>query len=459
MSRMTEIATITAMNKAKEVYDSPYALRYHIAAPSGWINDPNGLVKHNGEYHVFYQHYPDKPVWGPMHWGHVVSSDLAHWKHLPVALAPDMPYETGCFSGSAVDDNGTLTLIYTAHNDNEQDFEKQCIARSFDGGVTFEKFPGNPVISRYPEGCTRDFRDPKVWKQNGLWHMVVGSSHNGNGCALLYIASDLENWTYKGIMCESDGMLGNMWECPNFFRVDGQDVLIVSAIVAEHKNIAIFGTFDDESGRMQISHIQEVDMGSDFYAGQVMELDNRVVMIGWLDMWLKDYPTQNDGWAGALTIPRELHVKNGKFIQRPVPELQLLRKKELLENASPESLKRFKSETFEMKISASKGEMVISDPEGELLRIALDENEVSVASWNGRKASAKLELSSEERGLHVFVDRSSVEIFVNGGEVCFSERIYPKGNKLSVRFDGNASITAWQLENAFQPLDKVRHII
>jgi beta-fructofuranosidase len=192
-----------AAGLAKTAQGSRWYPNYHIAAVGGWINDPNGLVRFGDRYHVFYQHHPYSPEGGPMHWGHVSSADLAHWRREPIALAPDQPYETGCFSGSAVDDNGTLTLIYTAHNDNCPVKETQCVARSTDGGRTFVKSPLNPVIPMYPAEGAPDFRDPKVWRQGDRWLLVAGTVHEGRGAAVLYESRDLERWDYRGVLCES----------------------------------------------------------------------------------------------------------------------------------------------------------------------------------------------------------------------------------------------------------------
>jgi beta-fructofuranosidase len=159
--------------------------RYHFMAPSGWINDPNGLVYWQGQYHLFYQHNPFKPEWGAMHWGHAYSRDMVHWKHEPIALAPSEAYDLdekgGCFSGSAVDNQGVLTLIYTGRvNCEGEPIETVCIAESRDG-VHFEKHRANPVISQPPDTGSRNFRDPKVWRHEDYWYLIAGTCKNGRG--------------------------------------------------------------------------------------------------------------------------------------------------------------------------------------------------------------------------------------------------------------------------------------
>ena len=437
--------------KAEEVRNSLYALNYHIAAPSGWINDPNGLVRSCGRWHVFYQHYPYEPKHGPMHWGHASSADLAHWRHEPIAIAPDQPYETGCFSGSAVDNNGVLTLIYTSHHDTNAIKETQSIARSFDGGRTFVKSPLNPVIPTYPEGCSPDFRDPKVWKQDGKWQVVIGTRHGENGCAVLYSSDDLEHWEYRGIMCESDGTQGDMWECPSFCTVDGQDLLIASPMnMPGHKNIAMFGHFDCASGKMVQHHYQELDLGEDFYAAQVLDNGDRTLMFGWMDMWNRPYPTQKDGWAGALTLPRELHVKNGRLLQFPPKELEALRNEKLLDSAEPSALSSVTETSLEIAIKAASAiELALSDEDGECVRVCMNGNRIAFSSRDGRDVDAPLILPAESRDLRVFVDRCSVEVFANGGEVVYSRRIYPKNGKLAYALSGDCRVTAWPLHAAF----------
>lgn len=162
-----------------------YYPQFHLAPPAGWINDPNGLICIDGVYHAFFQHHPYSEHWGPMHWGHATSRDLIRWQHQPIATAPDTPYDKdGCFSGCAVDDNGVLTLIYTGHvwlgepGDDSQVREVQCLATSEDG-LGFVKH--GPVLAA-PDGI-QHFRDPKVWRENGEWWLVVGAKENGLGGA------------------------------------------------------------------------------------------------------------------------------------------------------------------------------------------------------------------------------------------------------------------------------------
>lgn len=198
-----------ALKEAEGKVKQRYRLGYHIMPRANWINDPNGLIQFKGEYHVFFQHHPYDEHWGPMHWGHVKSKDLIHWEHLPVALAPGDEFDqSGCFSGSAVDDHGRLALIYTGHNiiDQEKDlfYQTQNIAVSQDGTV-FEKLQENPVITEPPEDSARHFRDPKVWKHRDVWYMVIGNSSKENvGRVVLYRSPDLRDWEYAGILAQSD---------------------------------------------------------------------------------------------------------------------------------------------------------------------------------------------------------------------------------------------------------------
>jgi beta-fructofuranosidase len=215
-AELTARADAAVAAAAPRAAQDPHRLAYHFMAPAGWMNDPNGLIHWRAAYHIFYQHNPYEPGWGAMHWGHALSRDLVRYEHRPVALAPSEPYESpggGCFSGSAVDDGGTLTLIYTSTADHQA----QSIATSADG-VHFEKYAGNPVIpAPPPQGNGSDFRDPKVWRHDGAWWMVVGSRDGELGNVLLYRSDDLRNWDFVSVLCQSDGTQGRMWECPDLY--------------------------------------------------------------------------------------------------------------------------------------------------------------------------------------------------------------------------------------------------
>ncbi|WP_435367539.1 glycoside hydrolase family 32 protein, partial [Klebsiella pneumoniae] len=179
---------------------------FHLAPPAGWMNDPNGLIYFNGRYHAFFQHHPASAYQGPMHWGHATSTDMLHWQHEPVALAPGDKYDRdGCFSGSAVDDDGVLSLIYTGHiclEDRGNDSiirEVQCLATSHDG-IHFEK---QGCVLTPPEGIMH-FRDPKVWHEEGSWWMVIGARDaSDNGQVLLYRGTSLRDWHLEHVLAHS----------------------------------------------------------------------------------------------------------------------------------------------------------------------------------------------------------------------------------------------------------------
>ncbi len=205
-------------------------LSYHITPSIGWLNDPNGLVYFRGEYHVFYQTYPYDVKNSNIYWGHVKSKDLIHWEECPIALAPDKEYDiNGCFTGSAVVVNDELVLMYTGHRLTKDAYiETQNIAKSKDG-INFIKYEGNPVILKVPVDTTHRFRDPKIWKEDDKFYVVIGgedTKHNGK--VLIYETRDLINFSYKGVLASSTGNLGEVWECPNFINIDDKYVIIIS---------------------------------------------------------------------------------------------------------------------------------------------------------------------------------------------------------------------------------------
>ncbi|WP_309244862.1 glycoside hydrolase family 32 protein [Bacillus sp. WMMC1349] len=469
--------------------NSCYRLGYHMMAPARWINDPNGLIHWNGEYHVFYQHHPFDVKPGYIHWGHMKSKDLVHWEHLPIAIAPDKAYDkSGCFSGSAVDNNGVLTLIYTGHvNDDGVITETQCIAESRDG-IHFTKHQQNPVIAIPPKGASHDFRDPKVWKHRGKWYMVVGSQKNKLGNIHLYESDDLLSWRDRGAIVKSDGRLGYMLECPDFFELEGRHVLVFSPQGVEpegdhHQNLyqtgTLIGNFAYESAHFNHGEFTELDRGFDFYAAQTFKDDKgRRILYGWMNMWEAEMPEQAHGWAGALTIPRELTFhSSGQLLMKPVEELQMLRHEKLLaESMIVSGVKKlnFAGDRLEIiaefakKTASSFGLNVRCSEDGQektVLRFDTTEGKIIVdrnQAGEGEGGIRKAKISSLATiKLQIFIDRSSVELFVNDGETVMTSRIYPKAGSIGVEVfaeGGEAdllSLEAWSLKDIWNSKNTV----
>jgi len=323
-----------------------YRHAYHLTPPSGWMNDPNGFCFFGGRYHLFYQHYPEAPRWGRMRWGHAVSCDLVRWEHLPIALRPDRFWDCalGCFSGSAVVRAGELRLFYTGVSPLGQ---YQMAARSTDG-LRFEKDRG-PVIGPGklpPGGSARAFRDPKVFERDGAYYCLLGGSLRdpelGGSAAqvAIYRSPDLRRWTCAGTLLRDALPSGGIFECPDYASVDGKDILFASPMYLPeneagefenlHSAVYLPGALDparasfipDDGPR----RYRELDGGTDFYASQTMTApDGRVVMVAWMQMWKRTMPTAAEGWAGAMTVPRELSYEGGSLVQRPVRELESYR--------------------------------------------------------------------------------------------------------------------------------------
>ncbi|CCG87082.1 beta-fructofuranosidase [Erwinia piriflorinigrans CFBP 5888] len=467
----------------KKVNDRFYP-EFHLAPPAGWMNDPNGLVFSRGIYHAFYQHHPYDQHWGPMHWGHMTSSDMIHWKHQPIALAPGDEYDRdGCFSGCAVEDNGVLTLIYTGHvwlkqpGDDSAIREVQCLATSVDG-INFSK---QGVILTPPEGIMH-FRDPKVWRQDNRWYMVVGARTQDNtGQVLLYSADSLYQWQFERVLASADNRSGYMWECPDFFRLGDKFMLMFSpqGVAAEgyrYRNLFqsgyLLGKWQPESEFVVEEAFQELDGGHDFYAPQsFLAEDGRRIIFAWMDMWESAMPSKKDFWAGCLTLPRELTLDaEGKVRMNPLRELENLR--EDRHSLAPAILS---NQRYEFSLPVVTGELELtldsknSHAERYGLELAAGENGNYITRLYVDNQSRRLILDrgQSELGvtgyrsvplpeedlleLRIFIDRSSIEVFVNQGESCLTSRIYPPAQGQALRLyaeNGSAQIiqcTHWTL--------------
>ena len=325
--------------------------KIHLKSPSNWINDPNGFIYYKGKYHLFYQHFPYAPVWGRMHWGHAVSDDLVTWEHKGIALYPTKKNDrSGCFSGSAVEHDGKMYIFYTGINYREEDPENINCALNYgfiasqmkivsQDGYTFDNFNAKTTIIQplrdSTSGSESDTRDPKVWRGSDAWYMIVGSTFDNNGRFLFFKSENLENWEYVNY-CEKRGF-GCIWECPDYFTLEGQEVLSVSpqGLTREEfrfQNIYQSGYFILKDGKPEEKDFREWDHGFDFYAPQTFQDGKgRRILIGWMGMPDADEeyvnPTaQSEGWQHCLTVPREVTYKNGMLYQYPVEELNGLRK-------------------------------------------------------------------------------------------------------------------------------------
>ena len=448
-----------------------YRPRYHACVPVGWANDPNGLIFYEGKAHLFCQYNPYHPYWESMHWGHFVSTDLIRWEFLPVALAPDQNYDCdgGCFSGTALDREGKLILMYTGVAKNVQ---QQCLAVSEDG-VTFEKTTANPVIpaSLLPEGCSgHDFRDPKVFERQGAFYCITGVKDGETGNLLLFRSPDLLDWSFVGRLLspEEDGIfIDGVCECPDYFEADGKELLLFCAMNYPeqegrfqnvHSSLYMTGRLDLLSGRFLPETCGELDGGFDFYAPQTMRLpDGRRVLIAWKQMWGRTIPTAVDGWAGSFTLPRELHIADGLLFQTPVKEIEWYRCGEVSYRDIPLcdrriSLAGIEGTVLELEAvfslgSAKRAGVVLFQGEkhetlvfydAEAGRVVFDRSQSGADQRGSEKESnvrvLPLSLENGTISFRIFLDVSSAEVFLNGGRGVMTGNIYADEGDRGISF-------------------------
>ena len=465
----------------KETVDNcPYRQSFHIQPVTGLLNDPNGFAYFNGEYHLFYQWFPLGPVHGVKHWYHVSSKDLVNWKDLGVGIIPTEYFEShGAFSGSGFPMDDKLYLFYTGNTRNEEWVRHpyQCLAfMDKEGNITKSD---KPFIKDLPKGYTDNFRDPKVFEDNGKYYCVIGAEREeGIGTIVYYESEDLMNWVFKGEIKNSFIGNGFMWECPDYFTSEDKGVLVFSPQGLEpqgdkYNNIFQSGymigdKIDFTTGNFNNNEFVELDRGFEFYAPQTTEAeDGRRILIGWMGLPEIEYPTDDNGWAHCLTLPRELYVKGNRLIQKPVKELESLRKENINKAFSLENeeitIDEFKGKVYET-VCNFKG--MSGDKIGIKLRKSEDEETVFYYDIKNKNLvldrSKSLEKFALEYGtvrrydydskdlkLQIFVDVSSVEIFINDGEEVFTARIFTgdKAEGISLFADGktDVNIDIWNI--------------
>lgn len=435
---------------------------WHLAPTVGLMNDPNGFIQFNGRYVLCYQWNPLACAHGAKFWGQWSSADLVHWRHEPLALAPAEEYEShGCYSGSAVDNQGVLTLVYTG-NVKFADGGRtawQCLAEQQSDG-SFRKL--GPVLA-LPEGYTGHVRDPKVWQHDGQWYMVLGAQDQQlQGKVLLLRSADLHDWTLLGEIAGSRvnglGDFGYMWECPDLFTLDDSDVLLVcpQGLPAEQyrwrntfQSGYFCGTLDYPGVQYRHGDFHELDHGFEFYAPQTtLADDGRRLLIGWMGIPDGDefaQPTREHGWMHTMTCPRELTLHGDRLRQRPVRELQQLRGQETQLRGIAENLPAFDIGSAELELTLT-GSCHFSF--ADTLHLSADRHGLTLRRHNLRSGEEETRYwRGEVRQLRILCDRSSVEIFINDGDAVMSSRYFPQPEP-RLRLTGNAQITLrhWRLQ-------------
>ena len=445
-------------NKIVKDQEDIFRPEFHFTPQKGWMNDPNGFCIYQGEYHLFYQHYPDDIVWGPMHWGHAVSKDLITWEHLPVALSPGQYCDAnGCFSGSAIEKDGKLYLVYTGNRNIDAEHKKfcqtQCVAVSEDG-VHFGKYADNPVIRNEKYTADTDifdFRDPKIIRRGQNYLCVVGSrTVDGHGQLLLFKSADLLHWSFQSVLFSGDQTMGVMWECPDLFRIGDVDVIVLSPNEMpaqqhryQNKNSSIWitGQFDAESGNFTMEQYGEIDHGFDFFAPQTVNFGDRHVMIAWMETWKDVYPAGKKGlsWNGAMTIPREISVSEstGELLQHPVAEFdnycQLL---ETIQQPGEEIFhKEWSADTafrLKGKISITPDTVIrirIGAEQSEHIQLTYDKNQLCMQRRNAscQEDAKRFTDIVAENGIFdmdLILDHSALEGFFDQGRRAMSTRVF-----------------------------------
>ena len=451
----------------------------HFTPPAGWMNDPNGLVHHAGQWHLCYQHHPDSLVWGPMHWGHAVSRDLLTWQHLPIALAPD---EHGTiFSGSAVVDHdgvagygpGAMLAFYTYHRERDRG---QGLAFSLDAGRSWTKHAGNPILLP-PDGDV-DFRDPKVLRYQdsagpAWWVLLLAAGR----VLRFYRSDDLLRWTPTGTFVDRAGDDLAVLETPELLELPIDDGAERAWVLSFGQTLGgpqggsgsryLVGGFDGQrfTPSEGDTEVRWADHGADFYAAQSWtdSPDGRRIWVGWMSNWAYAETTPATTWRGMLSIPRELGLTRGGdgrlwLTQRPVRELTdahvpLVDLHDPDLATAQQALARIRGRCLDVTLAVEfagtthgRLDLAVHHGPGGATRVGYDPVSGQVVVDRSRSgggldpAAPTHHRSPPLTGggaveLRVLVDTTSVEVFADGGAVVLSVLAFPPPGATGIRLE------------------------
>ena len=496
----------TAINnpwETKELSEEAlYRPNFHFSPEKGWMNDPNGMFFYNEYYHLFYQHYPDDNVTGPMHWGHAISTDLINWNEQPIALFPD---ELGyIFSGSAVVDyentsgfgaKGIIPIvaIYTYHDPEKEesgstDVQSQAIAYSLDEGLTWTKFDGNPVIQN---PGMKDFRDPKVFwdAQRSQWVMTLAAGQETH----FYTSGNLKEWKFQSTFGQGIGNHDGVWECPDLFPLEVQGTNTVKWVHLVSINPGgpnggsatqyFIGDFDgsvftvdkDFARKMDQAHTYWADFGKDNYAGvtwsDIPENDGRRILMGWMSNWQYARQVPTETWRGTMTIGRELQLvqdETGYSLRiLPVSELKSYRgakyRKEGItikgsqKLVDSEKVNLGKAEinfeisnllhtSYTFRLANEKGDELVFGYDHTSQNFFIDRSEAGITDFSenfGNKISvAPRTYASESLKGTILLDKTSIELFFDEGRTVITEIVFPGSPFKNLSLEtGNQEVT------------------
>lgn len=464
----------------------PRRPQIHLLPAANWMNDPNGPIYWNGNYHMFYQYNPNGAYWGDMHWGHAISKDMVHWKHLPVVLSPTPggPDADGCFTGTALVQDGRVVVMYTGVHAASEDeatikdgahslIEKQCLAFSDDPQLATWTKLDRPVLDAPPQGFEANgFRDPSPWRQGGNWYAAMGSGvANRGGAVLLYRSPDLRAWEFLHVLSARDRQGASafdpidaweVWECPEFFALGDWHVLIFSTA---GKSYWQSGKLDPKTMQFTPMHAGILDRGSYYAPKTQLDATGNRILWGWIQETRPLEEHKAAGWAGVMSLPRVLSTDSeGTLRMRFAPQLEMLRAKQeqLKLTASDDENKRL---IESVRIQNCCGEIRLQAKRTGSFHLALSSPSNRAEHWltlgyaaggaeritiDG-KPIADVFGSENDLDIHVYIDSSLIEVIVNG-RMAWTKRFYPSGDRIvdaGLEWRGDTSsiesLTVWQL--------------
>lgn len=479
---------VKEQNFQEHISSLNHILSFHLMPPVGWMNDPNGLCEKDGIYHIYFQYDPYFASGeGLKYWGHYETKDFMHYKYDGVFLSPDEPTDKdGVYSGCAMVDEDTIYYYYTGNVLKEGDFDYTSAGRGSNttlvtsaDGITHSEKECLLSSHDYPAKLSCHVRDPKVWKQNDRYYMVLGGrTKDAKGCVMIYTAKDQRNFSFSQFI-DSPQPFGYMWECPDIFTLGDQTFLSISpqGITQEEyrfQNVYHSGYFplcvsceSDTSAlsfdRVDTTQFAEWDMGFDFYAPQTfLDERGRRILIGWIGNPDAAYenPTVQDGWQHALTLPRELSVSSDghHIFQNPIKEIEMLRKESLsvslgqnditLPMASEILIDGIKDNDFSLTLD---GSILLSySKESKVLCLSFQQPKDAMASFaNGHGRTCRKVMLNKHglSHLRLFLDSSCLELYINKGEHVMTSRFYPANAQTHcIHTDAICQIQAFVLE-------------